>query len=77
MQKINLYCYKEEDGSITVTPIQRNENDIVHRYRIIADEGKILKKNEVLTCVIDVLEEDIKNWEEIEDVYNEIEEEVE
>lgn len=71
MNKINLYCYKEEDGSTTVTPVQRNENDVAVRYRLVADDGKILKKNDDLTFVVDVFEEDIKNWEEIDDIHQE------
>ena len=71
MNKINLYCYKEEDGSTTVTPVQRNENDVAVRYRLVADDGKILKKDEELTSVVDVFEEDIKNWEEIDDIHQE------
>ena len=73
MNKINLYCYEEEDGSTTVTPVQRNENDVAVRYRLVADDGKILKKDGELTFVVDVFEMDIKDWEEIDNIYEEVE----
>lgn len=40
-----LYRYENADGSISITPIQRNEGDIVHAYRLIADEGYELYYN--------------------------------
>lgn len=33
-----LYRYENADGSISITPIQRNEGDEIHGYRLIADE---------------------------------------
>lgn len=34
-----LYRYEDADSSITITPIQKNEGDPIHQYRLIADEG--------------------------------------
>ena len=34
-----LYRYENADGSISITPIQRNESDEIHGYRLIADTG--------------------------------------
>ena len=36
---VYLYRYFNEDGSISVGPIKRNETDEPYKYRIIADEG--------------------------------------
>ena len=40
-----LYRYENADGSITITPVQKNEGDTVHAYRLIADEGHELYYN--------------------------------
>ena len=57
-----LYRYENADGSISVTPIQRNEGDTIHAYRLIADEGCELYHNgENQHCsVLDVF--DISGW---------------
>ena len=34
-----LYRYENEDNSVTITPIPRNERDPIHSYRLVADEG--------------------------------------
>lgn len=40
-----LYRYENADDSITITPIQKNEGDLIHQYRLIADEGYELYYN--------------------------------
>ena len=40
-----LYRYENADGSVSITPIQRNEGDTIHAYRLIADEGYELYYN--------------------------------
>lgn len=40
-----LYRYENADDSISITPIQRNEGDEIHGYRLIADEGYELYYN--------------------------------
>ena len=67
MQKVNLYRYDNEDGSVTVTPIQRNPTDPVYKMRLIADEGKILTDGEYKTPCIDCTLEDVDRWYEIND----------
>lgn len=57
-----LYRYENADGSNSITPIKRNEDDIVHAYRLIADEGYELYYNgeNQYTTVIDV--QVIEGW---------------
>lgn len=57
-----LYRYKNRDGSVVITPIQKNEGDTIHAYRPIADEGYELYYNgENQHCsVLDVF--DISGW---------------
>lgn len=66
MQQIELYRYVEADGSITVTPNKRNDNDLIHKYRLIADEGKALTDGENVASVVDVSIDDVSNWTEID-----------
>lgn len=57
-----LYRYENTDDSITITPIQKNEGDLIHQYRIIADEGYELYyngENKGIT-VLDVFS--VENW---------------
>lgn len=53
MQKINLYRY-EEEKSIIITPIPRQETDIPYKLRLVADEGYILTDGEIETPCIDI-----------------------
>lgn len=64
MRTVNLYKYVETNGTV-VTPHARNENDTPDSYRLIADEGKILKNGEILTYCVDTHTTD--GWEEIDD----------
>lgn len=64
MNTVNLYKYVETNG-IVVTPHARNEADTPDSYRLIADEGKILKNGENLTYCVDT--RTIDGWEEIDD----------
>lgn len=51
-----LYRYENPDGSITITLNPRQETDLVHSYRLIADEGYelyYLEENQH-TSVLDV-----------------------
>lgn len=62
MQQIELYRYVEEDNSITVTPNKRNDNDLIHKYRLIADKNKTLFDGENYAPVVDVVSDDVSNW---------------
>lgn len=64
MRTVNLYKYVETNGTV-VTPHARNEDDTPDSYRLIADEGKILKNGEILTYCVDTHTTD--GWEEIDD----------
>ena len=57
-----LYRYENEDGSVSITPIKRNEGDTIHQYRLIADEGYELYYNgeNQHTSVLDV--PDTSGW---------------
>lgn len=65
MKTVNLYRYDETNG-IVVTPNIRNDGDAPYAYRLVADDGKILKNGDELTYCIDTKTPD--NWEEIDDV---------
>ena len=63
MRTINLYKYVETNGTV-ITPHVRNEEDTPDSYRLIADEGKILKNGEILTYCVDT--HTIDGWKEID-----------
>ena len=69
-----LYRYENADGSISITPIQRNEGDTVHAYRLIADDEYELYYNDENqhTTVLDV--ESVDGWtqEPIEAIKEEV-----
>lgn len=64
MQKVNLYRYENEDGSITVTPVQREASDPVYKMRLIAEDGKILTDGASETPCTDCTLEDVDKWYE-------------
>lgn len=67
-----LYRYEEENNSITITPIQRNEGDAIYSYRLVADDGYELyyEGENQHTTVIDV--KDTEKWsQEVADILNE------
>lgn len=73
MQVIELYRYVEEDNSIIVTPNRRNDKDLIHKYRLIADEDKTLFDGANYAPVVDVVENDIDKWVEVDIPLEEIE----
>lgn len=40
-----LYRYEEADNSVTITSNKRNEDDKIHSYSLVADEGYELYYN--------------------------------
>lgn len=65
MQTINLYRYKESNG-IAISPIKRNETDVPHSFRLVADEGKALTNDNVTFAqCIDV--SNTEGWVEVDD----------
>ena len=68
MQIITLYKYTREDGGITVSP-NKPDTEYTEMFRLVADEGKVLVKDDVTTTCTDV--ESADGWSEIDDVENE------
>lgn len=68
MQVITLYKYQREDGGVTVSPI-KPDTEYTETLRLVADEGKVLVKGEIITPCADV--ESVEGWTEIDDVENE------
>jgi hypothetical protein len=59
-----LYCYEREEGKVTVST-EKPECDYSLRFRLIADEDKVLTKDgENFTTCIDV--DDIEGWYEVD-----------
>ena len=69
MQTITLYKYERADGGTTVSPI-KPECEYTEKYRLVADEGKLLTNGDVVTSCIDV--ESIDGWYEIDAPIEEI-----
>ena len=64
MQIINLYKYIRENGGTTVSPVKPN-CDYTEMVRLVADEGKVLVKGDVMTSCIDT--DTVEGWEEIDE----------
>ena len=52
MQKITLYRFKRPDGGVTTSPNKPN-CEYTETYRLVADEGKILRNGDNITGCID------------------------
>ena len=66
MQIKTLYKYKRPDGGFTVSPTKPEGVEYSEKFRIIADEGKLLTKDgEHTTPCIDV--DNTDGWYEIDD----------
>jgi hypothetical protein len=63
MKVIPLYKFIRPDGGVTVSPI-KPEGEYSEMFRLVADEGMILKNGDVETTCTDVLSAD--GWEEVE-----------
>jgi hypothetical protein len=63
MQVINLYKYIRKDGGVTVSPV-KPDCEYTEMFRIVADEGKVLVKGDIVTTCIDT--DFIEGWEEID-----------
>ena len=61
----NLYKYIREDGGVTVSPIEPN-CEYTLMYRIIADEGKLITKDDITTTYCTDVES-ANGWYEIDD----------
>lgn len=65
MQIVTLYRYTRLNGGITVSPIKPDDTNYIELYRLIADEGKVLVKDDVITSCTDV--DTTEGWTEIDD----------
>lgn len=68
MKVKTLYKYTREDGGVTVSPEKPN-CEYTELYRLIADEGMELVKDDIHTYCIDT--DNIEGWEEVVIVINE------
>lgn len=64
MQIIDLYRY-EDNGTVIVTPNKRNETDTPSRARLVADENAILTNGTTETEVVDVMLDEVEQWQEV------------
>ena len=54
-------------GGVSLSP-NDGPGRVLSRYvRIIADDGKVLAKDDVIAYCLDILPEDIPGWEEIDE----------
>lgn len=65
MQMITLYRYMRTSGGVTTSPVEPDGTDYDLRYRLIADEGKVLTDGVTETYCVDV--ETTEGWMEIDD----------
>ena len=65
MTKNTVYIYKGENGTIQ-TPVKLPIQEDSTMTRLSADDGKELVKNDIHTSCIDVENDDIGNWKEME-----------
>ena len=54
MQTITLYRYIRPDGGVTTSPIKPDTADYSLKYRLIADEGKLLTDGTTVAGCVDV-----------------------
>ena len=64
MQIITLYRYQRPEGGVTVSPVMPEGVEYTTKFRLIADEGKILVNGDIMTGCTDVDSEE--GWSEID-----------
>lgn len=65
MRTLILYDYK--NGEYTINSIEKPDCEYTERYRLVADEGKVLTKDEEnLYAIIDIDKSDLFLWKEID-----------
>ena len=65
MEVKTLYKYNRENGGVTVSP-EKPDCEYTEMYRLIADEGMELVKDDVRTMCIDT--DTVDGWEEVESI---------
>ena len=71
MKQIKVYKYSSSHGTI-ITPINLEMGEPTIYYRLIADAKKILTNGTIRTEVKEVIEDDIKLWEEVDKTEEEL-----
>lgn len=71
MKQIKVYKYSSSHGTI-ITPINLEMGEPTIYYRLIADAKKILTNGTIRTEVKEVIEDDIKLWEEVDKTEDEL-----
>lgn len=73
MTKTKMYKYKSEKGYI-ITPIEiKTEEPVPFFYRIVADDKKILANGKVRKIMVEVFEEEVSLWQEVDKNQEELE----
>ena len=62
MTEITLYT----GGGVSLSPVYADGRRISSYVRLVADDGKSLRKGEIVSTCVDVLAEDVSNWTEID-----------
>lgn len=63
MTTISLYT----GGGVSLSP-KDGPGRVLSRYvRIVADDGNVLAKDDIIAYCLDILPEDISSWEEIDE----------
>lgn len=62
MQTITLYRYTRQDGGVTTSLIKPDAGDYSLKYRLIAEEGKLLTDGTIVAGCVDV--ESPEGWTE-------------
>lgn len=65
MTKNIVYIYKGENGTIQ-TPIKLGIQEDSTMTRLVSDEGKELVKGDIHTSCIDVENDDVNSWKEVD-----------
>lgn len=63
MRIVDLYRYERDGGGITVSP-EKPDKPYTNKYRLVANEGKILTNGETMTPCVDV--DSPEGWDEID-----------
>lgn len=68
MKKIPIYKYERPDGGTTVSPVRPEHSEYEEMYRLVADEGKILRKGKYGIELNSIEVDNDEEWEEYEDM---------
>lgn len=63
MTEIILYT----GGGVSLSPINAEGRRVSGYVRLVADEGKVLKKGDIISTCVDTMASDVPNWTEIDE----------